>query len=234
MEKRRGFGFLSGNALKLIALVSMTLDHVGLELFPDLEIFRILGRLALPIFAYMIAEGCTYTKNKWKYVGLTFGVGLLCQIVYFVAMESLYMCILITFTLSILLIYALMWLEKRRDLLSVLVFVLVLAAELYVVEILPRTLLSGTDFAIDYGQYGVILPVLVYMGKKKHTKLLFLTPGLLGLALTSPFEVQWYAFLALIPLAFYNGSRGKWRLKYLFYVYYPLHLGIIYLISLII
>ena len=49
---------LSGNALKFIAAFCMALDHVGLVLFPRVEVFRILGRLALPLFAYMLAEGC--------------------------------------------------------------------------------------------------------------------------------------------------------------------------------
>ena len=55
---------LNNNQLKIIAMISMVLDHVGLVFFSDFEIFRILGRLAFPIYAYMIAEGCTHTKNR--------------------------------------------------------------------------------------------------------------------------------------------------------------------------
>ena len=55
---------LTNNQLKIIAMISMLIDHIGLQMFPDLLIFRIIGRLAFPIFAYMIAEGCFYTKNK--------------------------------------------------------------------------------------------------------------------------------------------------------------------------
>ena len=58
------FSGLTGNQLKLIALFAMTCDHVGLQLLPNVLILRILGRLALPIFAYMIAEGCRYTRNR--------------------------------------------------------------------------------------------------------------------------------------------------------------------------
>ena len=57
---------LSGTVIKLIALISMTIDHVGVILYPNVMLFRILGRIAMPIFAYMIAEGCVYTKNKAK------------------------------------------------------------------------------------------------------------------------------------------------------------------------
>ena len=61
-------GFISGNQLKIIALVAMTWDHMGKQLFPQIGWLQIVGRLAFPIFAYMIAEGCAYTKNRKKYL----------------------------------------------------------------------------------------------------------------------------------------------------------------------
>ena len=54
--------------LKMLALITMTCDHVGLQLFPDILIFRIIGRLAMPIYAFMIAEGCRHTRNRKKYL----------------------------------------------------------------------------------------------------------------------------------------------------------------------
>ena len=98
---------LSGNALKIIAAIAMTLDHMGLMLFPQQILFRILGRLALPIYAFMIAEGCKYTRNRAKYFGMVFGLGAVCQTVYWFVDHSLYFSILITFSLSILMVYAL-------------------------------------------------------------------------------------------------------------------------------
>ena len=70
--------FLSGNALKLLAALFMTIDHVGVLLLPHVIVLRILGRLALPIFAYMIAEGCRYTRNRLRYFGSVFALGVLC------------------------------------------------------------------------------------------------------------------------------------------------------------
>ena len=60
-------GPLPGNALKIIAAIAMLADHVGLMFFPRVSLFRIVGRLALPIFAFMIAEGCRYTRNRLRY-----------------------------------------------------------------------------------------------------------------------------------------------------------------------
>ena len=57
---------LSGNQLKLIALITMTVDHMGLILFDQFILLRIVGRLAFPIFAWMIAEGCRHTRRMGR------------------------------------------------------------------------------------------------------------------------------------------------------------------------
>ena len=57
----------SGTQLKIIALLSMLVDHIGCVLFPKVTAFRIIGRLAFPIFAFLIAEGMVHTSNWKKY-----------------------------------------------------------------------------------------------------------------------------------------------------------------------
>ena len=94
---------MSSFVLKLIAAVTMFIDHAGLLLFPDLEIMRIIGRLAFPIYAFCIAEGFRYTKNWKLYFLRVFLLGLVCQIVYTVVDRQLYLGILIVFSISILL-----------------------------------------------------------------------------------------------------------------------------------
>jgi len=222
---------LSGNQLKLLALITMTLDHVGLQILPQYPILRILGRLAFPIFAYMIAEGAKYTKNRLKYFLQMFGLGLLCQLVYFFAMDSLYQCILITFSLSVVLIYAWDHAVKRRRLDAWLLFALAFLAVFFLVEVLP--LLTDTDFCVDYGIWGVLMPVLVFAAPGKLTKLLVSAIPLAGLGFVYG-GYQWVALLALLPLALYSGKRGRLKMKNLFYVYYPAHLVVIYAISLVV
>ena len=58
---------LTNNQLKIIAMLAMLSDHIGKVLLPQYQILQIIGRLAFPIFAFMIAEGCFYTKNKVRY-----------------------------------------------------------------------------------------------------------------------------------------------------------------------
>ena len=98
---------LDATALKLLGVVTMTVDHIGYILCPDLVLLRILGRLAYPIFAYLIAEGCTYSKHKAKYFLAVLGTGLLCSIASYGAEHTLYQSIMITFACSIGLIFLL-------------------------------------------------------------------------------------------------------------------------------
>lgn len=220
---------LSGNQLKIIAMVAMTCDHVGLQLFPHALWLRWIGRLALPIYAFMIAEGCRHTRNRKKYLLRLAGLGLLCQIVYFVAMGSLYQCILITFSLSVCLIWAIDRAAQRKDKGSVTRMTLVAAAVFFVCVVLPD-LLPRTDFEIDYGLAGVLLPVLIYFGKNQWA---YLTAGLILLALGYGGN-QWLALAAVPLLMCYNGQRGKANIGKLFYWYYPVHLVVIYGLSFVI
>lgn len=215
---------LNSNQLKLLALLTMTVDHIGVHLFPQYPILRIIGRLAFPIYAYCIAEGCVHTKNRKKYLMQMAGMALLCQLVYFFAMGSLFQCILVTFTLSILTIYAI-------DSGSSVKAAAALCAVVLITVFLPQWL-PNTDFAVDYGLWGVLLPVAVYLSRERGQKLLC-TAIFLSLLALAYGGIQWLALLAIFPLALYNGQRGSTRLKGLFYWYYPLHLVAIYGIGLL-
>lgn len=222
---------LTGNQLKILALLAMTCDHVGLQLLPRVGVLRIIGRLALPIFAYMIAEGCRYTRDRKKYLLRLVSLAAVCQAVYFVAMGSLYQCIMVTFSLSVCLIWLFELALKEGSFLWRAAAALGVAAVHMLCEILPQ-ILTNTDFAIDYGFCGVILPVLVYFGRNRGEKLLLLGMGL-GLLALDFGGVQWWALAALPILSLYSGKRGKWNIGNFFYLYYPLHLAAIYGISLI-
>ena len=230
--KRGALPFFTGNQLKIIALVTMTCDHVAKLFFPESQLLLILGRLAMPIFAWMIAEGCTYTRNRRAYLAQLGGLALLCQVVFFITEGSLYMCILVTFTLSILLIYAVDDLRKEKSAQGALFAFLAVALVLSATIVIPR-LPTGTDFYVDYGFYGVLLPVAIYFGRNHFEKLCLGLVFLVLLAMDSG-DVQWWSLLTLPLLALYNGQRGKWKMKWLFYIYYPLHLAALWAIDMLI
>ena len=242
MEKKTiqkpSFGF-TNNQLKIIAMVSMLIDHIGVWFFPDVEVFRILGRIAFPIFAYMIAEGCRYTKNRAKYLGLIAAMAVAFQIVYFVAMESLYQGILVTFSLAIITIYSIDTLLHTKKIGHCLLAVAALAAVAFFVFVLP-ILLKETDFDLDYGVWGILLPVAVYFLPNRLWRVIGMgillviraihecfVPNSLGL-------LQWFSLVPILLLALYNGERGRAKMKYVFYIFYPAHLVILYAIEMII
>ena len=220
MEKTPSFA-LSATALKLLALAAMTVDHIGFLFFPGAEAFRIVGRLAFPIFAFMIAEGCRHTRSMARYLGGIALLAFVCQVVYFLADRSLYMGVLVVFSLAIPLIRLCRAAAEKP--------ILALAALAYMggVYLLcehPPAGLAAHGFAIDYGFCGVMLPVLISLSQEKWPRLAFTVLGLCLLGITMG-GVQWWGLAALVPLALYNGQRGRFRLKYLFYLYYPLHLA---------
>ena len=115
---------LSNNTLKIIACISMFFDHFGFLIFPNKIIYRVIGRLAFPIFAYMIAEGSLHTKNKTKHLLIIGWLGIIMQIVlyYFTGMQDF--SIFIHFTFSIILIrlfdYFIDNIKQKKYILSVL------------------------------------------------------------------------------------------------------------------
>ncbi len=222
---------LTGNQLKIIALIAMTCDHVGLQLLPQVTILRIIGRIAFPIFAWFIAEGCRYTRDRKRYLLTMAGFATLCQTVYFFATGSLYLSVLVSFSIAICLIYLMdrctcigcgdvnFW-AAAAAFQGVLLFC----------WFLP-TFAPGTDLALDYGFCGILLPCLAYLLQNKRNRLILFGFGLILLSATYG-GIQWFCLLSLPLLALYNGQRGKRKMKNLFYIYYPAHLVVIYLLSL--
>ncbi len=215
---------MTATVLKIIAAVTMFIDHAGLILFPQYRIFRIIGRLAFPIYAYCIAEGFRYTKNRKKYFLRVFVLGLLCQIVYTVVERDIYLGILLTFSMSIgLMALADQFLAERREGKigwGILFFPAVIA-----VYLLTRYVV------VDYGFFGVMLPVFASLFKDKPRRLAMFGAGLLAVSLEQYLlgsMTQFFSLFALVPLFLYNGKQGKYKLKNFFYIFYPAHMVFLY------
>lgn len=226
---------LSGNTLKLIAAVSMLLDHAGVILFPGCRLLRILGRLAFPIFAFMIAEGCRYTRNRVRYFLRMFVLACLCQTVYFLVDGSMYLGILFTFSLAVPVIWSV---QQARELLAG--DAPLLRKTLGVLSPLALTAclyLLNRYVVVDYGFWGCMCPVLAGLlpdGRYQRTG----SAALLGLGLLAlgydHGGIQYYALLALPLLLCYSGARGRLRMKYFFYIFYPAHMVLLYGIALLV
>lgn len=220
---RTRFG-LTGNQLKLLAMITMTIDHIGVILLPQYRLLRIIGRLAMPIYAYMIAEGCHHTHDRKAYFLRLAGLALVCQLVYGMVDRSLYQCILVTFSLSVVLICAIGKAQETKTPAALGGALFLLAAVYFVCEELYRFL---PGFHVDYGFWGVLLPVILYFGGRNVWAFL---AGTILLCL-SVGGLQWWSLCAVPLIALYNGQRGKHRLSWVFYLYYPAHLVVLYGIS---
>ena len=253
METLKKLRIFNGNTLKLLAALFMLIDHVGVVFYPGkVNLLRILGRLSMPLFAFTLAEGCRYTKNKWKHFLLLFGLGAVCQLVYFIFdPTTIYFGILITFSFSTLMIYALQFAKKCtseekpnavRAVCAWLLFVLLVVG----------TYLFCQKFTVDYKFYGCILPVCAslfdfhripapaFLKKLDVLPLRVLCmaipmllvvffPNIPVLTLNNPFmqTIVPYSLIAIPILLLYNGEKGKRNMKYFFYIFYPLHLGLL-------
>ena len=250
MEALKKLRILNSNGLKLLAAVFMFIDHLGLIFYPDLLWLRMLGRLSMPLFAFAIAEGCRYTKNKWKHFFLLFGLGAICQLVYFIFDPStIYFGILITFSFSTLMIYALQFAKKctfeekpnpLRAVCAWLLFFLLVVGVYFFCQ----------TFTVDYHFYGCILPVcasifdfhripaptiLKKLDILPLRVLCMAVPILLCMVIPSspflissmPWKVTVYTVFTIPLLLLYNGEKGKRNMKYFFYIFYPLHLGLL-------
>ena len=218
---------LNGNALKLIAAFTMLLDHIGHILFPQVAWLRIVGRLAFPIFAFMIAEGCRYTRSKKRYLGLIAALAALYQIAYYIFDRSLYFSIFTTFSLSILTIYAMDEVKENPRPAS---FWMLWGAVVAVWWL-------NQKLTIDYGFWGCMAPVFAALPDKTKYDQPAIRVAALGVGLVllcgTGFSLQPFSLLALPLLLCYNGKRGKWNLKYFFYIFYPVHLVILEAIAML-
>lgn len=233
---------LSGNALKLVAAAAMTLDHVGLVLLPGVPVLRQIGRIAFPIFAYMIAEGCAHTRSRLRYFLSVLTLAAVCQTAYTAAMGSWFLCVPVSFAMAIPLVLALeRW---KRALFGKSLGAKLLWGAVFLGGVAAVWALTSA-VTVDYGFWGCMMPVGASLlrstknspeGLKKLDRNLVhvLTMGALMVPLAlylGPW--QWWSILALPFLKLYSGKRGRYRMKYFFYIFYPAHLLVIQGISLL-
>lgn len=224
---------LSANALKLLAAATMLIDHAGAILLPQISVLRIIGRLAFPIYAFMIAQGCRHTRNKLRYFLGIFLLGVICQGVYTWTTGADRLNILLTFSASILLLYCVLWLQSSAEK-KHWGGMAAAAACLVAVSLVVRYVNSKLPF--DYGIWGCLAAVLageLPYDRKKPLSVILLGVALLGTAHATG-TIQLYSLLALPLLLCYSGARGKYKLKYFFYIFYPAHLAVLYGIALLI
>jgi len=219
----QGFDF-GRELLKWIAIITMTVDHVGAILYPEFTVLRFIGRLSFPLFAYLLILGIENTRNIRNYFTRLFIFALISQVPFFLALDyGPFDSLNIFFTLSSGLLF--IYFFKKSS-----VFVLV---PVFASLVLP----------FDYGIYGIAMISCVFI-LKENTKFGVVSLVLLNTLFLVPWSIQFLSISAIpLILLHKNGSLNikketteevtipLWR-KYFFYIYYPLHLALLYIIKL--
>ena len=206
-------------ALKMIAVISMVIDHIGMIFIPrDMllyDVFRGVGRLAFPIFAFLLVEGFLHTKNIKKYILRMLFFAAISEIPFdsFTSNRIINMGHQNVIVLLALGLVMLFFVNKWKNPILHLFFVAIASG----ISMILR---------VDYSLWGIILIYWFYCsrnmrwGKTIGVALIYIYRG--GLYLCS--------ILAMIPILFYKGEQGP-RAKWVFGIFYPLHLAILYVIA---
>ena len=202
----------------------MLVDHIGFLFFPEEIIFRIIGRVSFPIFAFLIAEGFIKTKNVNAYLKRLSIFAVISQIPFFffertAGITDLNLNILFTLALGVL---------------TLLVITLVKNLPLKILGVLGfLTLAYFGNFS--YGVYGVLSILGSYLflkNRRAGVVTLSVLPFLENIRLFAMniIFLQFFAVFSLIPIYFYNGKPGAKIPRLIFYWFYPVHMAILTLI----
>lgn len=207
---------MSGSALKVIAIISMVIDHSAFYFMeqgtPLYEAMRCFGRIAFPVFAFLIAEGYSYSKDRMWYFIKLLGFAFISEIPWYLlnGADGTHN-VMFTLALGVLAIGVFDRLKERKPL----CICMILAIMIYAGWI-------GTD----YEWRGILTIVLFYMFRQNRAcQLLMVFPIMMHYGIIG-------ALLACIVLPAYDGTRGfaKGQItRYGFYLFYPLHLFVILL-----
>lgn len=222
MEKLR----LNGFSLKVIAMVTMVIDHVGMVFFPEIPLMRLIGRLSFPLFCFLLVEGFYHTSNVTKYMGRLAIFALISEFPFDLVAhaDGNYFAgqnIFFTLLLGLMAIYCMEEFEKRypmsyfsKTMLNVLVAIFFSSIALL--------------FKTDYNALGIFYIVIFYLFRGRHL-FIFLCIEIITIYFYGGFYVQGhminqnFAGFAVLFTALYNGKRGP-SMKYVFYAFYPVHL----------
>ena len=238
---------LNGNQLKLIAVISMLCDHAAIRLLaygliPALYvagkdtvaecwnqafwILRSVGRMAFPIYVFLLTEGFCHTRNRRRYA-LRLGVFALISeipfdlLVYGKIWDTHSQNVFFTLFLGVLMLTAVDWIGRNTD---------AAHSQYRQMAVIVGAALLAWFLRTDYDAAGIMLIAVLFWFR--------LTPDtacLAGFVLMAAAEFR-PVYIPGLAVSFflircYNGTRGSWKGKWFFYLVYPVHLLVLYGIS---
>lgn len=232
---------MSSFSLKVLAVVAMIIDHIGIIFFPQYIILRYIGRLSFPIFAFLLVQGFIHTKSRTQYA-IRLGIfAILSEVPYDLVFYGTYLefehqNIMFELLCGLLAIWAMEQAVKTKQ------------ESLFLVSL--ALVIASTYFNFSYGIYGIVLMIGFYLFNAFKISRCVISAGVTYLfngittvnftvwktscVLFAGSATQLYAMWSAVPLLLYNGQRGKYKLKWMFYFIYPVHLIILYFVNLVI
>ena len=220
---------ISQETLKSIACVTMLLDHIGAVFVPWIGL-RVIGRLAYPIYCFLLAEGAVRTRNPKKYaIRLVVGMVLAeipYDLLFYGRLTWAHQSVMVTLLLGFGMMMAIdkVWTTGLKFLLAV---VFALTAEL---------------LNTDYGGTGIFIIALFAVTREREDRivlqtlgqaLIWLTAGGYEIALGSfSIPIQLFALTAMIPIGLYSGEKttSSRAVQIAFYLFYPAHMAALLLL----
>lgn len=205
--------------LKIIALITMIIDHLGMMFFEDYSVFRIIGRIAFILYAFMLVEGYFHTKSVKKYLSKLFLWALISEVPFDLANYGVFFHfghqnIFLTLFLSVLGIH---WLEKNKE----------LGLKIFICLVI---LFLGLIIRVDYSVYGISVILSFYFCKKYRIGYILPISILSIVAVFVLNKFQCFALLGFVPILMYNGQQGR-KTGNIYYSFYAVHLLILAIIK---
>lgn len=234
--------FINSNLLKFLAMIFMLLDHLWATIIPGNQWMTNIGRLAFPIFAFLVVEGFIHTSDFKKYLKRLFIFALISEIPFNLIYTGAFIFpfhqnVLFTLLLGLLCINEIDKIKNDKSFKKIFKRTL---------KILSFFLIGIIGF-VDYGLTGILTIIIFYIfrnfkfawfGQLISLILLYIiffkgqsvVLNILNFEYYLP--LQSIGILSLIPIWLYNGEKGikSKKLQYTFYLFYPVHMLVIYLI----
>lgn len=234
------FPCVNGFTLKLIALITMTIDHATCVLSDFLPffqenyfIFRGIGRIAFPIYCFLLVEGYFHTHSVRRYVGRLLLAFVLSELPFDLVFSGAfpdwsYQNVMLTLAIGLLTVY---FVDNAKHLAAQIVQKEPAQSALQSLMIFAFAILGYllAEFcATDYGGGGVVMILLFYLFRRRPAWLC------VSVFVAMYFLFWWFeaiGILAMIPILLYNGEKGPCPGgkigQWFFYLYYPLHLAVL-------
>ncbi len=233
MERSKG---CTGSTLKLVAMGTMLIDHVaavlltrmylagwlGAEFYDVILVLRMIGRVAFPIYCFLLVEGFQRTGNYRRYLRRMVLFALISEVPFDLSLSAEvvhleHQNVMFTMTIGLLAMYGMKWVAEKK----------LLKGKYLIVQLLIAAVAAGTATLLktDYSWAGVLCICAMYLFKASNAG-----RALLGNAFLIMINTLEVAGLFSVPLiGSYNGERGL-KIKYFFYMFYPAHLLVLYII----